>query len=344
MFDVSWLQKLPGLALRRRATARTLAGLYRSTTHWVAARVRRNEHGSFIVEQIEAVPAPASQEDSAYRRLIQSTVLRDAVVVLTLSPDQYSSHTLAAPAVPDDEMVDALRWQMRATLPFAPEEAAIDYMHLSRAEPASAAANLLVFAAQRRIVNRLVEPLLAARVAVQAVDVPELAQRNLLARLPGPGSGQALLSLDPSSGLLTVLAQGELCFARRIQMPRPDDLEEEDPEHVAARVATQIQRSVEIVERQSGLPPITAIWIGPHPYSALISSVIAEHTAIDCPQLDLAAEIHFAPGIAELDAEIASSAVIAIGAAMRVDEAPAPAARQNAADPGALPRASKAAV
>jgi MSHA biogenesis protein MshI len=298
--------------------------VHRSATHWIAARVQRCANGSYTVERIEAAAASPAQDETSYRRLLQSPILGGAGVVIALSPDQYHAHTLPAPSVPDEEMSDALRWQMREALPYAPEEAAIAFLRLSKADPAGSAATVLAFAAQRRTVNKLVEPLLAARIEIVAVDVPELAQRNVLARLPGSNAGQALLSLDRSSGLLTVMAQSELCFARRIQMPRTEDIEEEDPEHVAARVATQIQRSVEVVERQSGLSPITAIWIGPHPYSALIARVVAEHTAIDCPQLDLAAEIRFAAGQPELDPELAGGALIAIGAAMRVDgEAPA---------------------
>lgn len=319
MLDSNWLRRLPGLALRRRAAARTLVGLHRSATHWIAARVQRTANGSFTVERVEAAPSSPAQDESSYRRLLQSPVMNGAGVVIALSADQYHAHTLAAPSVPDEEMAGALRWQMREALPYAPDEAAIAFMRLSKADPTGPGSTLLAFAAQRRAVNKLVEPLLAARIDVVAVDVPELAQRNVLARLPGSNAGQALLSLDRSSGLLTVMAQSELCFARRIQMPRAEDIDDEDPEHVAARVATQIQRSVEVVERQSGLTPITAIWIGPHPYSALIARVVAEHTAIDCPQLDLAAEIRFASGQPELDTELAGGALIAIGAAMRVD-------------------------
>jgi len=64
----------------------------------------------------------------------------------------------------------------------------------------------------------------------------------------------------------------------RIQMPRSSGGADEDPEHVADRIATQVQRSLEVVERQSGLAPIRTVWIGPHPDSALIARCTAEHT------------------------------------------------------------------
>jgi MSHA biogenesis protein MshI len=170
-------------------------------------------------------------------------------------------------------------------------------------------------------VAQALSPLLASGVDVAAVDIPELAQRNLMVRLPGSGSGQALLSLDQTSGLLTVIANSELCFARRIMIPRQDVMEEEDPEHVAMRVAMQIQRSVEVVERQGGLPPVRTVWIGPHPYAALISRLTAEQTGIDCPQLDLQAEVRFAAAAPQLAPEAAAGALLAIGAALRNEHA-----------------------
>jgi MSHA biogenesis protein MshI len=194
-------------------------------------------------------------------------------------------------------------------------------VRLARVEDPSTPASLLVVAAQRRAVAQAVQPLASAGIDVLAVDVPEMAQRNLLAMLPGADLGQALLSLDQSSGLLTVIKQGELCFARRILMPRSNAVEEEDPEHVATRIATQIQRSVEVVERQSGLAPVQTVWIGPHPYAALIARCTVEQTGIDCPQLDLQAEVRFAGAAPDLASESAAGALLAIGAALR-DEDP----------------------
>jgi MSHA biogenesis protein MshI len=181
----------------------------------------------------------------------------------------------------------------------------------------NAAESLFVVAAPRRAVAQAAAPLLAGGADVQAVDIAEMAQRNLLARLPGGAEGRALLALDESSALLTVVLQGALCFARRIQIPRSLGAEDDDPEHVAMRIATQVQHSLDVVERQSGLAPVRTVWIGPHPYCALISRCTAEQTGLECLQLDLQAELRFAATIRELPPQQACGATIAIGAALR---------------------------
>jgi hypothetical protein len=89
---------------------------------------------------------------------------------------------------------------------------------------------------------------------------------------------------------------------------------------VADRIATQVQRSLEVVERQSGLTPIGTVWIGPHPDSALIARCAAQHTGIECPQLDLQAELRFNTSTPDLTTEAASGALIAIGAGLRNED------------------------
>ncbi len=321
MSEGNWLRRLRQRTIERNRRAAIQVGVYRSATHLIAARLRVDSDQAPSVEQLEAVVVGTERDENAARRLAQTGIFQSARVVLALASEQYSTHPLPAPAVPDAELNDALRWQLREVLPYSPEDAVIACVRLARAEESGSPQSLLVVAAPRRTVAHAVAPLLAAGIEVHAVDIPEMAQRNLLARLPGSESSQALLGLDDASGLLTVLKNGELCFARRIQMPRSNALEEEDPEHIAGRVATQIQRSIEVVERQSGLAPIRTVWIGPHPYAALIARCTAEQTGFDCPQLDLQSEVRFSKAVPDLTVEASAGALVAIGAGLRSEEA-----------------------
>jgi len=265
---------------------------------------------------------------------VRAGILRNAPAVVVLGAEDYNTYPVPAPSVPPAEMREALRWKLRDVLPYGPEDAVIDFVHLAHArEPSAAAESLFAVAAPRRSVAQAVAPLLAANIDVQAVDIAEMAQRNLLNQLPGDEAGRALLGLDESSALLTVVHQRALCFARRIQIPRSQGAEDEDPEHVATRIATQVQRSLEVVERQAGLAPVRTVWVGPHPYCALIARCTSEQTGLECLQLELQAELRFAAGTGELPPEKAAGALIAIGAALRSEDpaAASPAASQDSA-------------
>jgi MSHA biogenesis protein MshI len=334
MLQSNWLRALPWRALGHGRRASVQVGLYRSSRGLVAARVRRDPDAGDLVEQFEWAECNLQREEQAIAQLSATGILRNSQALLVLGAEHYNTYPLPAPSVPPAEMCEALRWKMRELLTYPPEEAVIDFVHLARAPHASSADSVFAVAAPRRAVAQAANAMLAAGIELHAVDIAEMAQRNLLARLPGADAGSALLGIEDSSALLTVVHQGVLCFARRIQIPRALSLEEDDPEHVAARLATQVQRSLEVVERQSGLAPIRTVWIGPHPESALIARCTAEQADVDCLQLDLHAELSFATTVRDIEPEMAAAALIAIGAALRSEDAPA--IDRAAADSSAL--------
>src|SRR6267378_5452908 len=297
MLQTNWLRVLPWRALGRGRRTSEQVGVYRTSTSLIAARVRLDGDDGCSVEQLETADLKNQRDEAAVGQLARSGILSRAPVILVLSPEHYNTFPLPAPSVPSTEMRDALRWKLRDVLPYAPEDAVIEFVRLAHATDSNAAESLLAVAAQRRLVAQASAPFLAAGADVQAVDIAEMAQRNLLIRLPGAEEGRALLGLDESSALLTVVHQGALCLARRIQIPP----------------------SLEVVERQSGLAPVRTVWIGPHPYCALIARCTAEQTGLECLQLDLQQELGFAATVAELPPELAGGAPIAIGAALRTE-------------------------
>ena len=56
------------------------------------------------------------------------------------------------------------------------------------------------------------------KVPLAAIDIPELAQRNVAALFEEPNRGLAFLHLDESGGLLTITFRGELYAVRRIEV------------------------------------------------------------------------------------------------------------------------------
>lgn len=329
MLQTNWLRALPQRVLGHRRRALVQVGVYRTSGGLIAARVQLDPDAGCSVERLESVDLKSQREDevaAAVAQLVRTGILRNAPVVLVLGAELYNTYPLPAPSVPADEMRDALRWKLREVLPYSPEDAVVDFVRLARAAESNAADNLFAVAALRRSVAQATAPFLAAGANVQAVDIAEMAQRNLLAELPAMEESRALLGLDESSALLTVVHEGALCFARRIQIPRSLGAGDEEPEHVATRIAAQVQHSLEVVERQSGLAPVRSVWIGPHPYCALIARCTAEQAGLECPQLELQTELRFAPDAGELPPERAWGAPIAIGAALR-SETPAAATR-----------------
>ncbi len=283
------------------------------------ARVR-HEARRVTIEALKALPAPATQRPAVLRALKQEGVLQGARIHLLLAPGQYDVHQLAAPAVAAEDMHDALRWQLRGNLGYPAEEALLDFAMLPQPGDGPARNLLLAVTAKRSVVTEAVAPITACGLSVDAVDVPEFAQRNLAQQvLPETNGSHAWLAFDHDTFLLTVHCLGELAFARRMLLPNvalSADTEADPVAHFVERVALQVQRSLDLFERQSGLPPVTQILVDPHLHAAAIATHLGEKTAV---RTTLAASFDLLRSAAGFSGTEAPAAHLlpALGAALR---------------------------
>lgn len=306
----------------RLAAADVVVGAQWVGAELLLARVRADAERP-QVDAVAAFPAPAEARGAVVARLAAGKLLRGARLIVLLAPGQYDVHAVTAPAVPDDELRDALRWQLRANLPYPPEEAVLDFVRLPQAAHGNRQ-SLLAVAAHRPVIESAVAAFVEHGVPVDAVDVPEFAQRNL-ARAAATAGTNAWLGFERETCLLTAHYDGELAFARRMLLPGAQ-AEGETPEsaqHLAERVTVQTQRTLDLFERQSGLPPVTEVVVGPHRHAARIAEVLADRTGLAVSVFDPRTAFDFGPQAA-IDRETTARALAAVGAALR-DEVLAPA-------------------
>ena len=327
MLQGPWSSRLSLFAAGRKGTQAGTVGVHVGEKRLAAVRLRATTPLPTL-ELLRQSSIDPNSSTGTIRALAQEGFFTGARVFVTLPGGKYDTITIASPpAVPEEELRDALRWQMRGSLSYPPEEAVFDFVRLPQASqgetvPASAPA-ILIVAARRRDVDQALAPFQAAGVEVAAVDIPEMAQRNLLSAGAKSDACQSFLSFDDSSALLTVQLADELCFARRMQLPGAGRLDEDEPEHTADRIATNVQRSLEVFARQSQMPEVASMVIGTHPHASLIARAISEQAAV--------ATTLFAPQAAvalgqSMGAELGGTSpmvpelMLALGTALRVDD------------------------
>jgi MSHA biogenesis protein MshI len=289
----------------RARAARARVGLQIDERRFAVARLVAAPGARPVLEHVESLAADHALRTGALRRLVHAGLFRDAQVALALSAGQYELHPLPAPVVPDEELRDAVRWQLRGVAAFTPEEATVDFARIPQPPaPDDGAAHaarpqLLVVAARAALVESAVRTLADSGVSATVVDVPEFAQRNL-AQL-GAGAGcTAWLSFEADACLLTVQLDGELCFARRFQAQganlhvQADGSADSVTQYFVERVAVHTQRSLELFERQSGLPPVAQLWVAPHTCAPLLAATLAERTSVETHVFDVAAAFDIA--------------------------------------------------
>lgn len=289
----STLRALGLVAEQRTAAARV--GVVFGPEHATLVRLQPATAGTGpSLQALQHVAVESSRRAEVVRRWLNNGVLRGARAVVVLGPGEYDLVQVSAPAVPDDELRDALRWQLRGTLPYSPEDAALDFVRVPQAADAPQRPTLLVLVAPRSTVALAVAPLVDCGVEIEAVDVPELAQRNLL-QLAATGAGTtAWLGFETNACLLTVHAGSDLAFARRI--PVTGLAHEVETEHQLAylseRIGTQVQRSLDLVERQLGQPPASRILLSPHRHAQRIARDVAERTGLGVQVFDPVQALH----------------------------------------------------
>jgi len=212
---------------------------------------------------------------------------------------------------------------MKDEFDFPADDAVIDCVSAPVSHQGSEHGLWMVVAARSQRVTELVSPLARAGIPIEAVDVAELAQRNLAARLAPPDRTVALLTMDAQRGLLTVSRDDGMLAARHFD-PLAAALAAADVDRRPAlfdRLALELQRTFDNVERQYNAGPIERV---------LVMSELEQAHVIDSLRGSLTSAVEplaladvCAGGDAELlaQASMDRTACLAVGAALRAADA-----------------------
>lgn len=184
-----------------------------------------------------------------------------------------------------------------------------------------------VAAAQEKI-RYVVDAMQQANLEVKIIDIPELALCNVLMRSFESERGVALLTLWRNNGLVTIVRNGELCMARRINLgvrelvaaadvDAVDGVEiSEAQQDILDNVVLEIQRSLDYYESSVSGQPVSAVLLAPitHPVPGL-QSYLNSYLTPDVQELDLSRWLeNHSLVVAEQ-----SRCLSALGAALRSD-------------------------
>jgi MSHA biogenesis protein MshI len=235
-----------------------------------------------------------------------------------LSSSEYQLLTVEAPNVPQDELKTAVRWRMKDMLDFHVDDATFDVMAIPVERASGRTPSMFVVAARNSVVRQRQELFFGAGIALEVIDIPETAQRNVSALMEQDGRGLAMLSIGPQGGLLTVTYQGELYLARRIDVtPEMLDDGDADRRHAALdRMMLEVQRSLDHFERQFSFVSIARMVLAPGSSASLLS-YLSSNMYLPVHQCDLAEVIDLS-GVPELlDSAQQAHYFFALGAALR---------------------------
>ncbi|WP_209586855.1 agglutinin biogenesis protein MshI [Massilia sp. BHUDP2] len=241
-----------------------------------------------------------------------------------LGPGEYQLINLDAPNVPREELKTAVRWRLKDILDFPVLEATVDVLDIPvDAGQVRAQQSVFVVAARNTVIKPRQQLFLDAKIGLEVIDIPEMAQRNISARIAPENRGVAMLSFSAEGGLLTVTWRGELYLSRRIDVTL-DQLLEPDHERKHAsfdRITLELQRSLDNFERQYSFISIAKLVLGPSKVSGL-DEYLSSNLYTPVETLDLASVFDLGRTPEMQDRAVQGRFLIPLGAALRTETAP----------------------
>ena len=279
-----------------------------------------------------SVDAPWAQPTRALQQLRRSRALHRHRRVALLQRSQYQCVAMDAPAdVPRPDWAAAVRWQLKDTVDFAVDSAAIDVLAVPEGTSYRAQPQIIAVAAAAAQVRPLVEQAADAGTPWQAIDITETALRNLGALVEPEGRAQALLHCQAGHATLVVSYGGELLSTRQLELALalPDVANvnaNADATDAAARTLAydqaglELQRTLDGIERAFGQVTLARLLITPMPGVQALCDHLAPLLYVPVAPLDLAEVLDFSAVPALLtDAALLNRHLCAIGAALRED-------------------------
>jgi len=264
-------------------------------------------------------------EVEALQRLRAARRLQAHACTTLMAAGEYTLSQMDAPNVPLAERKEAVRWALKGLVDYPVDHACVDVLDIPMDGAAGRQATVFAVSAAEGAVQAHVRPFAEAKVPLAAIDIPELAQRNVAALFEDENRGLAFLRLDASGGLLTLTFHGELIAARRVELSATQLADSDSARRAQAmeRLVLELQRSLDNFDRQYSFIPISKLVAAAYPPVDDLAAALAENLYVPVVPMDLAQVMDF-PALPELrDVQRQAMNLLVIGAALRTGEAAA---------------------
>ncbi len=219
----------------------------------IAVAARRGD--ALFVEQLvhRSAVGPEAQAQ-ALCAWVNDLKLKGLPTVAVLEPSAYQLLQVERPeAVPDEELAEAVRWRVKDMVDFPIGDAVLDVVALPSGRRADAPRFVYVVVVPRAVIQTCVEQIEAASLDLQAIDITELAIRNLVTVETPEDRASAIVYLDRQVGLIEVIRNGELFFSRRLGLQsQMIEAASNAGDQIMDDLALEVQRTLDYFESQYG--------------------------------------------------------------------------------------------
>ncbi|MCP5045134.1 MAG: pilus assembly protein PilM [bacterium] len=311
-------------------------GLSLTSDGFTLCHVVRDEEAPPRLELARSISGLTSEErTTALAELVEESHLAGTPCVVVLPGEDYTLRLLDRPQVEEEEIASSLPWLIKDVIEFDVGEAAISHFDFPEDANRGRDPHLFVAAARKSVVDEATQLVSDAGLDCEAIEVAELALRNIGEELPEQVAGSVLLNLGPKSGLLTICHDSKLYFTRSMSTGTSqiddamgseislDAADDELSDHVRSlldELLLEIQRSLDYYESELGKAPASRLVIAPSlaEMSTYAPYFTEQLRPVSVEQLDLNTLID---SDVVLGNELQTQILLALGGALRSDAA-----------------------
>jgi MSHA biogenesis protein MshI len=277
-------------------------------------------HGSLPLVELCGTVAKKGTDLETLQAARKEFRLDNSRCATVLAKNQYQMQLLEAPAVAEAELKSAVRWRLKDFLDYPVETATIDVLSVPADQNApTRGRSVYAIAARNQDIEARMKLFAQARINLEIIDVEETAQRNIATLFEVDQRAVAMLSFSEDSGLLTFSARGELYLSRHIDvsLPQLSQSNAEGREQLFERIALELQRSLDHMDRQYSSMPVGRVLLAPLPTEIGLGEYLKGNLSASVESVNLAEVLDFqdAPLLREPDEQLARW--MALGAALR---------------------------
>ena len=250
--------------------------------------VRRSE-GLPMVTFYRRLPM-AQKSPAGLQVLVKDQMLGRFGCSLLLNQQDYQLLLIEAPSVPQEELLTAVRWKIKDLLDFDAADAVLDVAEIPQDRDTGGGRRFLyVAAAPSLATHRLSRILVASRLQLDVIDIPEMAQRNVATELERNGEAIVFLAFDRTGGWLTFTKGGELYSSRRLDigLDRLSRLAEFEFKDICQRLVLEVQRSLDYFDRQLHYLALSRFVIAPIPVDFGLQQALQDNLFVEVQSIRL---------------------------------------------------------
>jgi MSHA biogenesis protein MshI len=249
--------------LNRRRRDHRLAGVAFDGKDVSLACIRRGAGRVPVLETCRAIDASDDPWKSA-ESLVDGLRLSRCPASVLVPPGNYQLLLVEAPDVPPEELRAAVRWRIKDLINFHVDDAIIDVFEIPD-QKRQAGRLMYAVAARAPRVRESVDGARAAGLRLEAVDIPEMAVRNLAGLLDGDERGMATLYLGARRGMIVISRQGTLFLARAVELGQEQLAEAAEGERAGMIevISLEVQRSLDYYDSHFSQRPVSGLAVLP---------------------------------------------------------------------------------